>query len=112
MFQVVINQFEKIKCQLNGGIFSRLSQAIRPKILYSLHVKMVLQLEQIPEGAVTITDGQEVKEKGETQDTGKPIVIQLIAILFMKPSLKTVCCAVVCIVDVFLEVSCYPVSAA
>merc|ERR1719414_230179 len=30
---------------------------------------MVLQLEQIPEGAVTITDGQEVKEKGETQDT-------------------------------------------
>ena len=71
MFQVVINQFEKIKCQLNGGIFSRLSQAIRPEILYSLHVKMVLQLEQIPEGAVTITDGQEVKEKGETQDTGK-----------------------------------------
>jgi len=46
-----------------------LSQAIRPEILYSLHVKMVLQLEQIPEGAVTITDGQEVKEKGETQDT-------------------------------------------
>ena len=44
---------------------------------------MVLQLEQIPEGAVTSTDGQEVKEKGETQDTGKQIVIQLIAILYL-----------------------------
>ena len=33
---------------------------------------MVLQLDKIPEGVVTINDGQELKENGgETTETGK-----------------------------------------
>ena len=31
---------------------------------------MVLQLEQIPEGAVAINDGEEVKENREASETG------------------------------------------
>ena len=42
-----------------------------PPLLYSLHLAiMVLQLGQIPEGAVAINDGEEVKENREASETG------------------------------------------
>merc|ERR1712110_1028663 len=42
----------------------------KPPLLYSLHLTiMVLQLEQIPEGAVAINDGEEVKENREASET-------------------------------------------
>jgi len=41
-----------------------------PPLLYSSHLTiMVLQLEQIPEGAVAINDGEEVKENREASET-------------------------------------------
>ena len=45
---------------------------------------MVLQLEQIPEGAVAINDGEEVKENREASETGSCYLRQLL-LLYLVP---------------------------
>lgn len=46
---------------------------------------MVLQLEQIPEGAVAINDGEEVKENREASETGSLYLRDLL--LYIVPSM-------------------------
>ena len=56
-----------------------------PPLLYSSHLTiMVLQLEQIPEGAVAINDGEEVKENREASETGSCYLRQLL-LLYLVP---------------------------
>ena len=62
------NQFEKMKSDWNI-IISRLSQTTNTSaslFVTSRITIMVLQLEQIPEGAVAINDGEENREASET----------------------------------------------